>query len=258
MLMANREVGALLAGKFGTAIYRIHEEPSEQDFENMAEQLRHLGVEGVPELNPEGINSLLSREMSDPMRQAVTLTLLKNMNRALYSAELGEHFGLAFDTYTHFTSPIRRYPDLIAHRLLLALEKDQESPYSEKDLARIAQHSSEREREAADAELESHQVKRVQYYYNLWMSGQTGPLEATVSSILPRGILVELSESGQRALLPFPALDGDYYEVNSTGTRATGRGSGRVWQMGDSLQVHLAKVDSEAKQVDVSYYAAES
>jgi len=249
MLMANREVGALLAARFETAIYRIHEEPSEADFEEMAEQLRHLGVEGVP-VSRETLNDIIGREMPDPLKQAVTLTLLKNMNRALYSPELGEHFGLAFDTYTHFTSPIRRYPDLIAHRLLLALERDEKRPLNDKKLRDLCRHCSERERAAAEAEMETHRIKMFQYYREKLDQGDTGPYPATVSNVLSKGILVELDESGQRGLIPFPSFDDDYYEVNSTGTRATGRRTGKVVQLGDKIEVHLAKVDIENYQLD--------
>ncbi len=249
MLMANREVGALLASRFGTAIYRVHEEPTEDDFNQMAEDLRQLGIEGVP-VSRETLNEIIGREMADPLRQAVTITLLKNMNRAIYSEELGEHFGLAFDTYTHFTSPIRRYPDLIAHRLLLALEQDKDSPYSPAELRKICLHCSERERAAADAEQETVNVKRLDFYREKLNRGETGPYPATVSNIIPRGILVELEESGQRGLIPFPKFDSDYYEVNSTGTRATGRNTGKVIQLGDPIAVHIDRVDLETRQMD--------
>lgn len=255
MLMANREVGALLAGRFGTAIYRIHEEPTEADFQNMADELRQLGIEGVP-VSRETLNEIIGREMADPLKQAVTITLLKNMNRAVYSEELREHFGLAFDTYTHFTSPIRRYPDLIAHRMLEALEADKPSPYGETELHKICLHCSERERAAADAEQETVTLKRIDYYREKFNRGEVGPYAATVSNIIPRGILVELDESGQRGLVPFPKLDSDYYEVNSTGTRATGRHTGKVWQLGDAMQVGLLRIDLEARQVDFTPWEA--
>jgi ribonuclease R len=250
MLMANREVGALLALRFGIAIYRIHEEPAEKNYEQMADDLRQLGIEGVT-VTRESLNDIISRDMPEPLRQAVTITLLKNMNRAVYSAELGEHFGLAFDTYTHFTSPIRRYPDLIAHRLLTALEQNKPNPYRENDLRRICGHCSEREREAADAESESHQIKRLQYYRDQLLAGKTGPHLATVSAATPRGILVVLNESGQRGLIPYPALSDDYYEVNATNTRATGRRTGRVIQLGDTITVHVDRVDAENRQMDL-------
>ena len=249
MLMANREVGALLAARFGTAIYRVHEEPTEDDFNQMAEDLRQLGIEGVP-VSRETLNDIIGREMADPLRQAVTITLLKNMNRALYSEELGEHFGLAFDTYTHFTSPIRRYPDLIAHRLLLALEQDRNSPCSPAELRKICLHCSERERAAAEAEQETVNVKRLEYYREKLNRGEAGPYPGTVSSLIPRGILVELNESGQRGLIPFPKFESDYFEINSTGTKATGRHTGRILQLGDPLPVFIDRVDLETRQID--------
>ncbi len=249
MLMANREVGALLNARYGTAIYRIHEEPSEQDFEDMAEQLRQLGVDGVP-VSRESLNEIIGRNMPEPLRQAVTLTLLKNMNRALYSHELGEHFGLAFDTYTHFTSPIRRYPDLVAHRLLIALEAERDKPVSDKKLRDLCRHCSEREREAADAEMESHRIKMFQYYQQKLENGEKGPYPAVVSNVLHKGILVELEESGQRGLIPFPSFQTDYFEANATGTKATGRHSGQVYQLGDKLEVYLVTVDPENLQLD--------
>ena len=249
MLMANREVGALLAAKFGTAIYRIHEEPSEEDFHEMGEQLRQLGIDGV-QVSRESVNEIISRNMPEPLRQAVTLTLLKNMNRALYSPELGEHFGLAFDTYTHFTSPIRRYPDLVAHRLLEALEDGVKKPIKDKELKEICRHCSERERAAAEAEIETHRVKMIQYYDQKLQKKETGPFPATVSSVMFKGVLVELEESGQRGLIPFPAFKDDYYEANEAGTRATGRKTKNVIQLGDKIEVVLESVDLEAKQVN--------
>lgn len=249
MLMANREVGALLAARFETAIYRIHEEPTEEDFEEMATQLRQLGLEGVT-VSRTSINEIIGREMPDPLRQAVTLTLLKNMNRALYSPALGEHFGLAFDTYTHFTSPIRRYPDLVAHRLMVALENNDKKPLNDKQLRDLCRHCSERERAAAEAEMESHRVKMFQYYHDKLEKGETGPYPATVSSVLSKGVLVELDESAQRGLIPFPAFQDDYYEVNATGTRATGRRTDKTIQLGDKIDVMLEKVDLETHQMD--------
>jgi ribonuclease R len=249
MLMANREVGALLAARFGTAIYRIHEEPNEEDFQQMGDQLRQLGIEGVM-VSRETLNEIISREMPEPLRQAVTLTLLKNMNRAIYSPELGEHFGLAFETYTHFTSPIRRYPDLVAHRLLMAIEKNENKPVNDKKLRDLCRHCSERERAAAEAEIETHRVKMIQYYSDKLAAGEKGPYPGTVSSIMFKGVLVELEESGQRGLVPFPAFEDDYYEVNETGTRANGRRSGRVIQLGDPMNVMLERVDLENRQLD--------
>jgi ribonuclease R len=198
------------------------------------------------------LNEVISRQMPEPLRQAVTLTLLKNMNRALYSPELGEHFGLAFDTYTHFTSPIRRYPDLVAHRLLIALENDKPKPEDDKELRDLCRHCSERERAAAEAEMETHRVKMFQYYDEKVQAGEKGPYPGTISSILFKGVLVELDESGQRGLLPFPAFKDDYYEVNATGTRATGKRTGKVMQLGDPIQVMLSRVDIENRQLDFS------
>ncbi|WFB34882.1 ribonuclease R [Kiritimatiellota bacterium B12222] len=249
MLMANREVGALLAARFGTAIYRIHEEPNEENFNQMGAQLRQLGIEGV-NVTPENMNEIIHREMPEPLRQAVTLTLLKNMNRAIYSPELGDHFGLAFDTYTHFTSPIRRYPDLIAHRLLTALEENKEKPIHDKKLRDLCRHCSERERAAAEAEVETHRVKMFQYYTEKLEKGEKGPYPGTVSSIMFKGVLVELEESGQRGLVPFPAFQDDYYEVNETGTRANGRKTGRVIQLGDKMDVFLDRIELDTRQMD--------
>jgi len=256
MLMANREVGSLLSGRFGTAIYRIHEEPTEDDFQQMADDLRQLGLEGV-QVSRETLNDIIGREMADPLRQAVTITLLKNMNRAVYSEELSEHFGLAFDTYTHFTSPIRRYPDLVAHRMLEALEENRPSPYGEKELRQICLHCSERERAAADAEQETITVKRLDFYRAKYDAGERGPYAATVSNILSRGVLVELDESGQRGLIPFPKLDSDHYEVNSTGTRATGRHTGKIIQLGDKIEVEIDRVDLSSRQMDFLPFQAE-
>jgi ribonuclease R len=98
--------------------------------------------------------------------------------------------------------------------------------------------------------MESHRVKMFQYYAEKLKQGEKGPYPATISTVLHKGILVELEESGMRGLIPFPAFQDDYYEVNATGTRATGRNTGRVLQMGDAMEVFLSTVDMENHQMD--------
>jgi ribonuclease R len=249
MLLANVAVARKLRKAERDAMHRIHEEPDEEQWAQMGAELQSVGIDALPRTRAD-INAVLAKTVGTPLEYTASLAILKNFKRAGYSAEAAGHFGLAFDDYVHFTSPIRRYPDLVVHRLLSALEQNEKAPYRLSDIESIAAHCTLRETEADAAEKESIELRRVEYYNTLLHKGETGPYTGAIVRILGKGLLVELSDTLQRGLLPFASLTDDRYEVNSAKTRAVGQRRRKIFAIGEPIDVDLVKVDMARRMVD--------
>jgi len=239
MLLANEAVARILSEAGVPALYRIHDEPEEEQWSQMEAELAELGLP-LRERARERINALLAEVSDTPRQTAANIAVLRNLKRAVYSAHRAPHFGLALTHYTHFTSPIRRYPDLIVHRQLKALETGRRPPYAAGDLARLAAHCSERERAADEAEADSVAEKRIAFFARQLRAGHTGPFAAVVTGATARGPLVELCDSLQRGLLRLPPETG----------RRRGRGGARAPRPGDAIRVKLIRVDERRRWVD--------
>ena len=250
MLLANQSVAIRLAEAMHTALYRIHDEPDAEQWERMGAELSALGVEDMP-IDRKGLNAVARAYASSPQSYAVNLSILRNMKRAMYFAQRREHFGLAFEYYTHFTSPIRRYPDLIVHRLLNVVEQQAKSRYTPDQLVEISMHCSDTEDKADQAERESLEVKRIAYYHRLLLAGKTGPFEGVIVSMNPKGMIVELSQSLQRGLVAFSSFHDDFYVLDKTGTTARGQRRKKGWTVGDRVQVCLSRVDKARRWIDL-------
>lgn len=250
MLVANCVVADILARNEVPAIYRIHEAPDEEQLGRMAEDLGALGIRESPTTR-EQINRICRRAAGTPMEYAVSLACLRNMKRALYSATLHEHFGLGFDRYTHFTSPIRRYADLLVHRMLRAVEERKPSPYTSRDVAEIAAQCCRTEQNADDAEQASIELKRLEYFEGRLRAGEIGPYAAIVISLNPKGLVVELVDSLQRGMIPFSTMTEDSFVLSGNGRSAKGRKHGKTWFVGQTLDVFLSKVDRARKRVEL-------
>ncbi|NOU36520.1 MAG: ribonuclease R [Kiritimatiellaceae bacterium] len=249
MLLANVAVARKLKDAQWPAIHRIHEEPDEDQWAQMGAELQALGINAIP-LTRSDINVVMEKIEGTPLEYTGSLAVLRNLKRAGYSAEPVGHFGLAFEDYVHFTSPIRRYPDLVIHRLLSALEEKQSSPYRTKDIESIAAQCTRTETEADQAEKESIELRRVEYYNNLLYKGETGPYKGCIIRILNKGLIVELTDTIQRGLVPFASITDDRYDVNAAKTRATGQRTRRMFKIGDVIDVELVKVDLAHKFID--------
>lgn len=256
MLMANQAVAMKLANNGYPAIFRIHEPPDEGQWERIGADLGALGY-SIPSLSRDAINEVAATVEGKPEAHIVNLAVLRNLNRAVYSEHRAEHFGLAFSHYLHFTSPIRRYPDLIVHRLLKALERGERPSYRPDELERLAAHCSRMEREAADAELESVELKRIEYYAAQLEEGKIGPYPALVTGMNGKGLLVELPRTLQRGMVPFSLLHQDHYRVNTDRNRAVGSRTRHAWKIGDVLDVELLRVDKARKRIDFAPVQAE-
>lgn len=251
MLLANVAVAEKLRAAGGPALYRIHDEPDAEQWDELREALRALGAPMIP-ATPDDLNKLLHRVSSTPLAATLNLIVVRCLKRAMYSAELRPHFGLAFPRYTHFTSPIRRYPDLVVHRLLAAVEQGAPPPYTKSALAKLATHCSTTEKAADEAENESVEVKRVAFYEDRLRRGDVGPFTGVVTAMLGKGLIVELCDSLQRGLLPFNSLRNDYYQVNAARTHVQGKRHGGGWKIGQTIAVRLERVDTANRWLDFS------
>ncbi len=249
MLLANVVVARKLKAAEWPAIHRIHEAPDEDQWAKMGMELQALGVDALPQ-NRFDINAVLAKISGTPLEYSASLAILRNLKRAGYSAEASEHFGLAFDDYVHFTSPIRRYPDLVIHRLLGALEHGEKMPYRAKDVVAIAAQCTRTEQEADAAEKESIALRRAEYYRDLLQKGKTGPYKACIIKVLGKGLLIELPATLQRGLVAFSSITDDRYEINANKTQATGQRGKKVFKIGDEIDVELVKVDLARNFVD--------
>jgi ribonuclease R len=186
-----------------------------------------------------------------PEEKILTQVLLRSMKQALYSMENSGHFGLASSTYTHFTSPIRRYPDLVVHRLLRELlRRGRFSPEREEDLIQtlpeIAAHSSERERVAMEAEREVVSLKKAEF-----MEDKTGELfDGFITGVAPFGFFVEPRDFMVEGLVHVSRLEDDYYTYQEEQQALVGEHTKKIFRLGDQLKVRLDKVDREKRRID--------
>ncbi len=249
MLLANRAVAETLIKAELPAIYRIHDEPDEEQWASMGMELQALGIPMLPQSRAE-INAAVKMAEGTPVEYTANLAILRNFKRAEYSNTQIGHFGLAFDDYTHFTSPIRRYPDLLVHRLLKAVELGQQYPISGEQIAEIALHCTETEKKADELEKKSTEKKRIEYYSDLMNTSINQAFKGYIVAIKGRGMIVELPDSLQRGMITFASITSDWLEANDDMTQAVTK-SGKVrFTIGQEVEVALAKVDPARGFID--------
>jgi ribonuclease R len=247
MLAANEAVARELMRRRVPLLHRVHERPSAESVATLARFLEGFGLRlelEHGEATPRAFRAVLARVAGRPEERLVNTVLLRSLQQARYAAQPLGHFGLATDAYTHFTSPIRRYPDLVVHRLLdLALRGTGRVP---PDLAAIAEESSRRERVAMDAEREIVQLKKIQYMQD--KVGRT--YEGFVSGVTPFGFFVELTEVFVDGLVHVSTLGDDFYEHVEAQHLLRGRRTRRTFRVGDAVKVEVAGVSVERRQID--------
>ena len=252
MLAANEAVAQYLTAHRLPVPYRIHEPPADDAVRDLARFLEGFGFRlAVHEggVRPAAFQRVLERVAGRPEERLVNTLLLRAMTQARYAPENAGHFGLAAPCYTHFTSPIRRYPDLVLHRILAAhLRGDRRAiAATAGDLGAICEESSKRERLAMDAEREVVQLKKVQF-----MQDRIGDdFDGFVSGVVPFGFFVELEEYFVDGLVHVATLTDDHYELLEHQHRLVGRRRGRTFRVGDRVRVRVASVSIERKQIDL-------
>jgi ribonuclease R len=252
MLFANEAVATRLMTLRTPAIYRIHEEP---DARRLQEYRQEVMAHHVPCGNlsqPAEVQKLLQKLGTLPIGSALKIGFLKSLMRARYAVEPLGHYGLAKEKYTHFTSPIRRYADLVVHRALFDKNTAKEGALKE-----IAEHISVTERNSADAERDSKDVKLFAFLRAQLESGTPQKYPALVTDVRNFGFFVDVPGLGMSGLVPLSTIEDDFYVFDESRRNLVGRRTRRVIRLGDRLTVQVAKVDSFKKQVDFCLAAGE-
>jgi ribonuclease R len=245
MLLANEAVAARLMSQNRAAIYRVHEEPDEKRLQEYREEVLSHHVQcGNLRKRPE-IQKLLQKLGTLAIGPALKIGFLKSLMRARYAVEPLGHYGLAKAKYTHFTSPIRRYSDLVVHRALF-----QESHAPAAALQEIADHISATERNSADAERDSKDVKLFAFLKEQLASGNPRRYPALVTDARNFGFFVDVPGLAMSGLVPLSTMADDFYVFDPQRNHLIGRRTRRIIRLGDRLEVQVAKVDTFKKQVD--------
>jgi ribonuclease R len=254
MLLANETVAQHLHDNQVPTLYRIHEEPDPLKVEQFEEFISTLGygLGAAPDdVRPRHFQKLVERIRGTPEEKAIAFLMLRTMQKARYDASNLGHFGLAATSYTHFTSPIRRYPDLVVHRTLresrhATMDEDRREQLTE-DLPDISRHTSERERRADEAERELVQWKKVRF-----MADKVGDeFNGYITGVSAFGIFVELIEHFVEGLVHVSTMADDYYRFVERSHILRGENTGKVYRLGDRINVQVIKVDMERRQIDL-------
>ena len=255
MLLANKQVATFVYNmKKGqdrnTYVYRIHDAPDPdkvKDFALFARQFGHkLQVE--EKTLSRSLNNLMDEIEGKPEQNVLQQLAVRSMAKAKYSTEAKGHFGLAFPHYSHFTSPIRRYPDMMAHRLL-QLYLDDGKSVSKEEYELKCEHSSEREKRAADAERASIKYKQVEFmtYAEDKMYG------GLISGVTEWGIYVEIIETKCEGMIRLSEMDDDFYDYDEKNYRIVGRRTNKVYTLGDKVEVRVKKTDIDRRLIDLVF-----
>jgi ribonuclease R len=254
MLLANETVAAHLEANEVPALHRVHEAPDVkkvEDFEEFITTLGYsLGASGRS-VTPMQFQKLIDRIRDTPEERPIAALMLRTMQKARYDAASLGHFGLATEHYTHFTSPIRRYPDLVVHRVLRESRHGAMTPHRREelveDLPEVAKHTSEMERRADEAERELLQWKKVRF-----MADKVGDeYDGFITGVAPFGLFVELTEHYVEGLVHISSMADDYYRFIEQQHILKGENTRQVYRLGDKVRVQVVRVDMERRQVDL-------
>jgi ribonuclease R len=251
MLLCNETVAEHFYWAHTPFIYRIHEEPDSEKIEHFAEFVFNLGyvLKGSTKIHPKALQQLLEKVKGKKEEKIISTVMLRSMKKARYTSVAHMHFGLCAKYYSHFTSPIRRYPDLYIHRIMKESLKGKISSKREEVLERVLPEitlsCSEREREAEEAERQTVDLKKVEYMKQF--EGKAFP--GTISGVTNFGIFVEL-ENTVEGLLRLHSIVDDYYVYHDKRHVLVGERTGKTYKIGDSIDVLIARVDLKEKQIE--------
>jgi ribonuclease R len=266
MLLANKKVAEFLSGIEKTdlqpgskakedpkavSVYRVHDVPSDEKMQELSGFAARFGYQmniGNKQKVAQSINKLLSDVKNKKEQGMIELLAVRSMPKAIYTTKNAGHYGLGFDFYTHFTSPIRRYPDVLVHRLLEA--KLNHKTYSSKDeLEFLSKHSSDMERTAAEAERASVKYKQVEF-----MSDKVGQtFDAVISGVTEWGIYAEIIENKCEGMIKSRDLTGDTFSYDKENYRYVGRNTNKIYGLGDPVKIIVRSADLVKKQLDFAF-----
>lgn len=250
MLLANKHVAEFVNSKGLPMVNRAHEKPNEEKLERLKEFIKEFGYE-IRTQNPTEITSTLNQLLLDVKGKAeanmVENLVVRTMQKATYTTKNPGHYGLGFENYAHFTSPIRRYPDVIVHRLLNRYLEEKTIPKLEKLESRCL-HLSEREKKAQKAERDS-----IKYMQCIYMSEHLGKVfKGVVSSIQDYGVFVEIPENGCEGMIRLSDINGDTWSADTNNYCIKGYNTGDKIRLGDEVHVIVSGVDVEKKNINLS------
>ncbi len=254
MLVANEVVATHITKSKMPGMYRVHEQPPTEKMADFIAVVASLGYR-LPadpgKITPKDLQKLLAKLEKKPEERFLNVLMLRSMAKARYDGENSGHFGLALKSYTHFTSPIRRYPDLIVHRILKALISNKKADLQRLQklghrIPEIAEHCSITERRADDAERDFILMKKVEF-----MRDKLGEVyDGNITGVASFGLFVELKEFFVEGLIPLKYMDDDQYVFHDKRHFFKGRRTGKVYRLGDTVQVQVVRVDRDKREID--------
>ena len=266
MLIANEQIARLFKRERMAGIYRVHDKPEEDKLNELKQTMLSYGLPCGNLNKPSEMSRLLSRLKEHPQAYSLKLHVLKSLKQAQYRSTPDGHYGLAKPDYTHFTSPIRRYSDLIVHRILdhylcksqseSAIEKP-DITYNQSTLQSIAQHLSITERNSVDAERESVKVKLLEYFEKELKINPPNLFDAIITDVKKHGLFIELIESQAFGMVHTSNLGNDHYYLSSNEQDLIGKRSREVFSIGQKIKVFVIKVDRFKRQIDFKLYQSE-
>jgi ribonuclease R len=253
MLLANKKVAKSIGKpksgeKRKVFVYRVHDAPDPEKLMNLKSFVSRLGYKlnsVKPENASSALNDLLKQVKGKPDEDAVRIMAIRSMAKAVYTTDNIGHYGLGFDYYTHFTSPIRRYPDVISHRLLEAYADGRKIPHKE-ELEKTCKHASEREKKAAEAERASIKYKQVEFMLD--KIGQS--FQGHVSGLTRWGMFVELVDTKVEGMIPLNTMSDDIYRFDERKNQIIGQRYGEIFDFGDKVNIVVHGADLIQKQLD--------
>lgn len=260
MLLANEEIAREMTRTNMPCIYRVHDKPDSVKLDELREYLMTFGVQTGNLDRRKEVLSMLNKLREHPQGFVLKVQFLRSLKQACYRSTPDGHYGLNKTNYTHFTSPIRRYSDLIVHRMLRYymskmtgdekhLEKLQR-PYKASELRSISEHLSITEQNSTEAERESHKVKQLEFFNRELEKSKKSEFSAIITDLKNHGLFVELQDFTTFGFIHISTLEEDLYKLNPTGTALIGRKHGKKLELGQLIQVKVERVDRFKRQID--------
>ena len=259
MLAANEQVARVMKKENFPCIYRVHDEPEEEKLKELRETMLTFGVQCGNLSKPREMSAMLKKLKEHPQGYTLKVNVLRSLKQAQYRASSDGHYGLAKPDYTHFTSPIRRYSDLIVHRVLdsylhkIGADSALDEPdisYTQGKLESLGDHISVTERNSVDAERESVKTKLLEFYDRELKKETKQHFKAIITDVKNHGLFVELTDTLAFGMVHISTLDDDFYHPNHEGTALVGRRKQRTYALGQYIMVQVERVDRFKRQID--------